>query len=102
MVDDLQLATQMGRLDFVSALLAITALIVGTLGVCGFGYIRWKSGQVAAKTARGEAAKVAREEAARAVGEYLEKNLPGMLDERLKVAKEVVNDEAAYDLSSAQ
>lgn len=101
LVDAIQFAAQMGRLDFVSAMLggvsamlAVVALFMAFAGFIGYKQVSSQSRTIAAETAR--------EEAARAVGEYLEKNLPGMLDERLNVVEEPVNDEAAYELSSAQ
>lgn len=101
MVDPIQFAAQMGRLDFASAMLggisvmlAVLAIGMGIAGMIGYRQVSSQSGEIAAKTAR--------EEAARAVGEYLDEKLPGMLDERLNVVEEPVNDEAAYELSSAQ
>lgn len=96
MVDTLQLATQMGRLDLITLLLAVFAVMMALFGMSGFGYIHWKSGKVAAKVARAAAAKVAREEAAKVAQEETAKIAR---EEAKKVAAETALNEAKRCMS---
>jgi len=49
--DWIWIATQTGRLDFVSAMLAIVAIGLGIFALMGFGYFRGEARAVAEKTA---------------------------------------------------
>lgn len=102
-VDALQLSTQMGRLDFlsallgsISALLAVFALMLGLFGLLGYGHIRWQSGKIAAEIAREEAARIAREDAAKVAREEAAKVAR---EEAKKVAREAALNEAKRFMS---
>ena len=66
--DSIAIAVQIGRLDFISILLAIIGALITFMSLVGFGYIRWRAGEIAIETAEKMADKVARE----AVQAYLD------------------------------
>ena len=66
--DSIRLAVELGRLDFISILLAILAAAITILSLLGFGYMRWRADEVACETATAVADKVARE----AVQKYID------------------------------
>jgi len=66
--DAIAIAVQIGRLDFISLLLAIVAALMTFMSLVGFGYIRWRAGELAVETAERVADKIARE----AVQAYIE------------------------------
>lgn len=49
--DSIEIAVQLGRLDFISILLTIIAAIITFVSLIGFGYIRWRAGEIAEETA---------------------------------------------------
>jgi hypothetical protein len=65
--DSLVAALQLGRLDLVSILLTVVALIVGVAAIFGFGYIRSEAHRVAKEEARVVAAETAQNEVQRIV-----------------------------------
>ena len=93
-VDQIQLATQMGRLDFLSVVLACLAIIIVFSGIYGFIHFRG----VARDTAREETRKIAE----RVAVEYLQSELPGMMEEHRKLAENAVTAEQADQIAQAQ
>ena len=73
--DWMWIAAQTGRLDFVTALLAILGIMLGLFALFSFTYVSGKSAEIARKAAE----EVAREEAPRAV----DAALPSQLSEAL-------------------
>ena len=51
-LDSLHMAVELGRLDVISALLALVAFILGSFALVSFGYIRYRAEKVADQTAR--------------------------------------------------
>ena len=58
-LDSLHMAVELGRLDVISALLALVALGLGVLAFSSFGYIKHRSESVARQTASETASEVA-------------------------------------------
>lgn len=54
--DALHMAVELGRLDVISALLALVALVLGIFAIVSFGYITYRAEKVADQTARDVAA----------------------------------------------
>lgn len=59
-LDSLHMAVELGRLDVISALLALVALGLGVLAFSSFGYIKHRSESVARETASETASDVAK------------------------------------------
>jgi ABC-type multidrug transport system fused ATPase/permease subunit len=59
--DSIDIAVQLGRLDFISILLAILAAAITIASLIGFGYMRWRADEIAVETATKVADKIARE-----------------------------------------
>ena len=93
-VDQIQLATQMGRLDFLSIVLACLAIIIVFAGI--YGFINFRG--VARNAARDETQKIAE----RVAVSYLQEQLPQMMDEYRKLAENAVTAEQADDIAQAQ
>lgn len=88
--DSVQLATETGRLDFLSAVLACLAIILVVAGIFAFLNLR----ALARSAAREESQKTAE----RAAVEYLQKELPTIVKEYRKLAENAVTAEQADQL----
>lgn len=76
-VDAISLAAQIGRLDLVSLLLAILGVIMALGGVLAFANFR----SIARKQAGEEAQKIAKDTAERAVNDYIQSEIPNLIEE---------------------
>lgn len=95
----LEYMAQTGRFDLVSLLLAIIGIILVLGGL--FAFFNFRS--VAKQQAKAEAATVARETAERVTNEYLQRELPDLLDAyRTFLDSEVVSGEDANRMAKAQ
>ena len=93
-VDQIQLATQLGRLDLLSAILACLAIILAVAGIFGFIHFRGE----ARKTAREETQKIAE----RVAVQYMQEQLPQMMEDYRELAESAVTAEQADDIAKAQ
>lgn len=97
--DALEVAAQLGRLDLVSLLLAIVSLILVFGGLYAFLNFR----AIAKAHAVREAREVAEATAERVTNEYLQRELPDLLDAyRSFLDSGDVSDEDADDMAEAQ
>jgi hypothetical protein len=95
----IEFAAQTGRLDLVSLLLTLVSLILVVGGVIA--YLNFRS--IAKQHAITEATKVAEVTAERATNEYLQKELPDLLEAyRSFLNSEGMSDDEADELGSAQ
>ena len=95
----MEVAAQLGRLDFASLLLAIVSLILVLGGV--YAFINFRA--IAKAHAVAEATKVAEATAERVTNEYLQRELPDLLDAyRSFLDSGDVSDEDADDMAEAQ
>lgn len=95
----MRVAAQLGRLDFASLLLAIVSLILVLGGV--YAFINFRA--IAKAHAIKEATKVAEVTAERVTNEYLQRELPDLLDAyRSFLDSGDVSDEEADDMAEAQ
>ncbi|WP_227287009.1 hypothetical protein [Boseongicola sp. H5] len=98
-VDATAAAAQLGRLDLVSLLLTAIGLILVLGGL--FAFINFRA--IAREQAKKEAAKVARETAERVTNEYVQQELPDIIDAyRSFMDSEEVSDESADEMANAQ
>lgn len=98
-IDSLSLATQFGRLDFISAVLASLAVILVFGGV--FSFLNFRN--IAKEQATKEAAQVAEEIAEKTAVLYLERELPDMIDNYYELVKsQFVDNENSVGYSDAQ
>jgi len=91
-------AAQLGRLDFLSALLAAVAILLALGGIYAFINIRSSAQQVARAAAEEESRKLA-ETAAIA---YLERELPRLVASYRELARNAVADEEADAVAGTQ
>jgi len=91
--DAIAVAAQLGRLDFVSALLAGIGIILIVSGIFAFINIR--------SIAKSRAEKVAEKVAERIANEYLQREIPDIVKANQEIVKYEF-DEAADELSDAQ
>lgn len=97
--DALQIAAQIGRLDFVSLLLAIVSLILVLGGL--YAFINFRA--IAKAHAVEEANRVAEATAERVTNEYLQRELPDLLDAyRSFLDPGDISDQAANEMAEAQ
>ena len=68
--DAIDAATQLGRLDVISALLGIVGILLAIFGLIGFAYVRLRSEAIAVETATEVAMRVATEVAEKEIREY--------------------------------
>lgn len=76
-IDSISVATQLGRLDFISALLAVLGILIAIVSIYAFFNFR----AVARKQASEEAKTIAAEIAEKTVNEYLQDEMPKIIDE---------------------
>lgn len=96
-VDSIAMAAQLGRLDFASVLLAIGGIALGVVAVALVlgGIIAWiRFREVAKSQATREATRIAEELAERKANEYLQDNLPVIVDAYMSMFERMVNDRA--------
>lgn len=91
-------ASQLGRLDLVSVLLAILGLLLALAGVVAFFDLRKAAKDRATEVARVEAERAAEGAAVR----YLEAELPRLVEEYMELAANAATDEAANQIALAQ
>ena len=84
--DSLMLAHEMGRLDFVTALLATITILLAFAGIFAFFDVRRSAGRISKQVAEEEARTVAE---ATAVA-YLERELPKLMSEYQELARNAV------------
>lgn len=97
--DAIALASQLGRLDLISLLLAIIGLILVLGGVYAFMNFR----SIAKTHAVTESRKVAEETAERVTNEYLQRELPDLLEAYRSFGdSQDVTDDAADRMANAQ
>lgn len=97
--DAVAYAAQTGRLDLVSLLLTLVSLILVVGGVIA--YLNFRS--IAKAHAITEATKVAEDTAERVTNEYLQKELPDLLEAyRSFLNSEGMSDDDADEMGSAQ
>ena len=97
--DAIAIASQLGRLDLVSLLLAVIGLILVIGGVFAFLNLR----SVAKKVACEEARERAKEFAEKAANEYLQAELPDLLKEYSHLfGGNNISDDTADDIANAQ
>ncbi len=95
------MAAQMGRLDFLSAILAAISLILVLGGVFAFLNLR----ALAKKTACEEAEKQAKQVAERIANDYLQKELPELRQEYKRLLQSLAADDdgrIADEIADAQ
>ena len=98
-VDVVSLLSQFGRFDLVSMLLAAIGLILVGGGV--FAFINFRS--VAKEQATAEANRIAKEVAERVTNEYLQAELPNLIEAyRSYVETDSVSDDSAAKIANAQ
>ena len=93
-VDSVQLATETGRLDFLSAVLACLAIILVVAGIFAFLNLR--------ALARSSAREESRKTAERAAVEYLQEELPRMVEDYWKLARNATSKEQANQLAEEE
>jgi hypothetical protein len=96
--DTMGLAHELGRLDFVTALLAALTLLVALGGIFAFFDVR----RVAKSTASAEAEKHAKEIAEAAAVKYLENELPRLISAYAELAQNAVRADQADAIAQAQ
>lgn len=96
--DAVHVAAQLGRLDFISALMAITAILLALIGVCAFFSIRRDAKITAKETAEEIAAGVAE----RTANAYMQAKLPEIIDSYRNFINDGVNRTIADEIANAQ
>ena len=94
-VDSIAMAAQLGRLDFVSALLGGIGVLLVLGGIYGFFNFRAIAKSQATEVAKGiieETRKNAEDIAERTANEYVQENLPDIVEEYLSMSLFDVND----------
>lgn len=94
MSDVIQYASQLGRLDFVSAILASLVAV----GIFGFLEIRSRSKKEAAEVAEQHSKVVAE----RVANEYMQKSLPGIIKSYEELVRDTVSSLEADRIARAQ
>jgi hypothetical protein len=96
--DAVSIAAQTGRLDFLTATLAVLAAMVGIFGIYAFFDVR----RVAARVAKLEAETVAAAIAEPTAVKYMERELPKLMDAYMELIRNSVADDAANAIAEAQ
>lgn len=96
--DVMEVAHELGRLDFVTAILAALTLLVALGGIFAFFDVR----RVAKATARAESETHARQVAEATAVNYLERELPRLISAYDELAQNAVRAEQADDIAQAQ
>ncbi len=97
--DAISLAGQLGRLDFVSAILGSITIILALGGIVAFLNLR----KIAKSQAVSVSTKIAEDVAERAANEYLQRELPNVIEAyRAFLDPDKTSDEKADELASVQ
>ncbi len=96
--DSIQYAAQIGRLDFLSAALAVLGILIGLIAIIAFIHFRG----VAKKEAKEVSRKVAKKAAEKAANKYIQENLLDILTANAHLFIGGVNDRDADEIASAQ
>lgn len=96
-VDAIQQAAQLGRLDFASSLLGAVAILIALAAVFAFINVR----EIAKRRATEVAERVSREIAENAANRYLQEELPNILSSNLEFFRGV-GDQSADGIAEAQ
>lgn len=100
-VDGVHLAAQLGRLDFLTAVLAVLAVILGLGAFPVFFYVQRRAENIArSEVERAMAGAVNRTEAV-AISK-LEAMLPILIEEYMKLAQNAASAETANEIAAAQ
>lgn len=100
--DAIQYASQMGRLDFVSALLAIVAIVIGVSAIPMFLYLRHRA-EEAARTAINSQAEALETRLEQMAVSKMEEMLPILINEYRDLAKAAeIGDAQADEIADAQ
>ena len=99
--DAIHIAAQLGRLDFISALLAVVALILGLSAIPTFWYLRMRAREVAeariAEFTEGLDERIEREAISK-----MEKELPILVEQYMELMENAVTDQQADEIADAQ
>lgn len=96
--DSIQLATELGRLDFASALLACIGLILVAGGI--FAFINFRA--IAKKQAKTQATEIAEKIAEQTANEYMQKEGARLVKQYVRFYMDNPTDDEADDIANAQ
>lgn len=99
--DAIQYAYQLGRLDFVTLVLAVLALFIGVSAFPLFGYLKARAERVAKDEAKSALDEAIKEIEAKAIA-YTEEMLPTLFREYAEFVQQVVNNDMADQIAGAQ
>lgn len=96
-----EIASQTGRLDLLSAILAVLALLLGLLAFPVFFFVRRRAEEIAREEAK-KTLDGALERIEKEAVSTLESMLPTLYEEYSEMARRAVTDEAANRIAAAQ
>ncbi|MDO8295021.1 MAG: hypothetical protein Q7T19_01140 [Caulobacter sp.] len=99
--DAVQFAAQTGRLDFLTAVLAVLALFIGISAFPLFNFLKARAEQVA-REAVADVLRTAEEAIEKAAISKLEEMLPTLVEEYMKLAQNAVSAELGDQIAAAQ
>lgn len=91
-------AAQLGRLDFLSAALAVLGILIGLIAIIAFIHFR----RVAKKEAKDVSKQVAKKAAEKAANKYIQENLLDILTANAHLFNGSVDDKTADEIANAQ
>lgn len=100
-VDAVQYAQQLGRLDLISAMLAVLGILLAVLALPVFLYLQHRSAEVAKKEVGKISAELV-ERIERETNEYVQEELPKIVAEHLAIYEGMVADGVANAIANAQ
>jgi ABC-type transport system involved in cytochrome bd biosynthesis fused ATPase/permease subunit len=100
-IDSIANAVQLGRLDFVSALLAMIALLLAVSAFPIFFYLRQRAATVAREAVKEELAG-ALERIEASADARIQEMLPGMVEAYFELMKNSISAEDANEMAAAQ
>ena len=100
-MEAIELATQTGRLDFISALLAILATMLGLAAFPLFFFLRYRAEKIARQVAE-EVLEGAIERIEQRAISHIERALPTLVADYGEIARNAVNDLVADQIAAAQ
>ncbi|WP_417452898.1 hypothetical protein [Kiloniella sp.] len=80
-LDEIAIAVQIGRLDYISGLLTILGLLLAIFAFFGFGYIKHAAEDIAERTAKDIAEDIAKTVAEVKINEYIQDEMPDLMKE---------------------
>lgn len=95
------MASEMGRLDFVSALLAIIAIIIGVAAIPLFLFLRYRAEKVARDEVREQFEALSNRLESEAIS-ILEQKLPILIEEYMGLMRNAVEADEADKIAEAQ